>query len=198
MCFIAGARVLGTGADERVRYVLFASRERLGRALAVALGLLFVACAVALARLDTASDVDRLRRRSQIMRTIDTQTSPGDRVLVATTSVWDPYPALTLQDRWPGSRYLWLFPIPMLEAVEPDGGELEQAFVSELAEDIRERRPKLLLLQKGRCFGCKKSSVDAFFRGHPPLEAALRDYSLRGTVRDGQELEVFVRAATEP
>jgi hypothetical protein len=148
--------------------------------------------------MDTAQDVDRLRRRSQVMRTIDSLTREGDAVLVATTSVWDPYPALTLQNRVPGSRYLWLFPIPMLPLVRSAPGDPEGEFVRDLAEDIRERRPQLILLQTGRCFACAKTSVDAFFREHAPLAAALEGYSLRGTVRDGQELQVFVRAPPTP
>jgi hypothetical protein len=117
-------------------------------------------------------------------------------VLVATTSVWDPYPALTLQNRNPGSRYLWLFPIAMLQGGGAPDGDAEAEFVRELAEDIRVRQPALLLLQSGRCFGCTKTSVDAFFREHAALATALDAYSLRGTVRDGQELQVFVREAS--
>jgi hypothetical protein len=79
----------------------------------------------------------------------------------------------------------------MMQAVTR--GDAEAEFVRDLAEDIQRQRPTLILLQSGRCFGCKSTSVDAFFRGHPPLASALEDYSLRGTVRDGQELQVLVR-----
>ena len=63
------------------------------------------ACATCLVLIDTPKDVERLRRRSQIMRTIASFTEEGDPVLVATASVWDPYPALLLLNRAPGSRY---------------------------------------------------------------------------------------------
>ena len=190
-CAFAGATAFGLAVEDGVRVVLPITRRRCGQALTALATLTGIVCAVCLVRIDTPKDVDRLRRRSQVMRTIDTFTKEGDSVLVATTSVWDPYPALTLQNRVPGSRYLWLFPIPMMQAVA--NGDPEGDFVRDLAEDIRERKPTLLLLQTGRCFGCKKTSVDAFFREHAPLAAALEGYSLRGTVRDGQELQVFVR-----
>jgi hypothetical protein len=196
MTSLAGACSVGVSGDVGARVVLPFTRRHLGQAMGALVALASLACVVCLLRIDTPKDVDRLRRRSQIMRTIDTFTKEGDAVLVATTSVWDPYPALTLQHRWPGSRYLWLFPIPMMQAVPDDGGVFENEFVRDLAEDIRERRPTLLLLQTGRCFGCKSTSVDAFFREHPPLAAALQDYSLRGSVRDGQELQVFVRTSS--
>ena len=190
-CALAAATTVGLAGDVGSAVVIPFTRQRLAQLLVALVVLAGVACVVCLVRIDTPTDVDRLRRRSQVMRTIDTFTKEGDPVLVATTSVWDPYPALTLQNRTPGSRYLWLFPIPMMQAVS--SGDPEGAFVRDLAEDIRTRRPTLLLLQTGRCFGCKKASVDAFFREHAPLAAALEDYSLRGTVRDGQELQVFVR-----
>jgi hypothetical protein len=196
MASFAGVCPIGASGDVGARVVVPFTRERVGHALGALVALASLACVVCLLRIDTPKDVDRLRRRSQIMRTIDTFTKEGDAVLVATTSVWDPYPALTLQNRRPGSRYLWLFPIPMMQAVPDDGGATEAAFVRDLADDLRERRPTLLLLQTGRCFGCKSTSVDAFFREHPPLASALQDYSLRGTVRDGQELQVFVRTSS--
>ena len=198
-CILAGARALGTSDDAgSARLLLPFTRRQLGHALSALVGIVGCACVVCLLRIDTPKDVNRLRRRSQIMRTIDALTTEGDSVLIATTSVWDPYPALTLQNRRPGSRYLWLFPIPMLRANASAPGDPEAEFVRDLSEDLRVRRPKLLLLQTGRCFGCAKTSVDAFFREHPPLAAALQEYSLRGTVRDGQELEVFVRAEDAP
>jgi hypothetical protein len=197
LCCVAGARALGASDDGGgVRFLLPISRQRLGQALGALVGLTGFACVISLALIDTPKDVERLRRRSQIMRTIASFTEEGDPVLVATASVWDPYPALLLLNRVPGSRYMWLFPIPMLQAVHSDKGDPEHDFVRDLADDIRERRPKLVLLQTGKCFGCKKTSVDAFFREHPPLAAALEDYSLRGTVRDGQELQVLVRVAS--
>jgi len=189
---LAGALALGPSGDEAARAVLPLTRRRLALTLSALVLAAGLACALCVLRIDTAKDVDRLRQSSQVMRTIDTFTKEGDAVLVATTSVWDPYPALTLQGRRPGSRFLWLFPIPMMQAA-PAGSDVEAEFVRDLADDLRERRPTLLLLQKGRCYGCKKTSVDAFFREHPPLAAALEQYSLRGTVRDGQELQVFVR-----
>lgn len=196
-CWIAGARAVGaSGEDGEARFIIPISRQRLVQSAGAMVALAAFACAVCVARIDTPRDVDDLRRSSQVMRTISSLTSKGDPVLVASTSVWDPYPALTLLDRLPGSRYLWLFPIPMLQRIEPSGGTAEDCFVGELAEDIRSRRPKLLLLSTGRCFGCKKTSVAAFFHDHEPLASALEDYSLRGTVRDGQEFEVLVRVET--
>jgi hypothetical protein len=197
--WVAGARPFAMMDDPRgARWVLRVSAERARRGAAVAVTLVGAAAALSLALLDTSKDLERLRQRSQIMRTIASFTNEGDPVLVATTSVWDPYPALTLLGRTPGSRYLWLFPIPMQKAASVPGADVEGDFVRELAEDIRGRRPKLLLLQKGRCYGCTKTSVEAFFHEHAPLDAALGDYSLRGTVRDGQELQVFVRKPAEP
>jgi hypothetical protein len=198
-CWVAGARALGTSEDDGSRrLVLSFTRRRIGQALGALVGVTAALCLFSLLVIDLPKDIERLRRRSQIMRTIDSLTDKGDPVLVATTSVWDPYPALTLLNRVPGSRYLWLFPIPMLQAALRVKGDPEGEFVRELSEDIRERRPKLLLLGTGPCFGCKQTSVAAFFREHPPLAAALEGYSLRGTVRDGQEFQVLVRAVDRP
>jgi hypothetical protein len=195
-CSVAGACILGSSSDvSGERFLLLTSRRRIGRGLSALVVITGVVCLVCLVSIDTRKDIDRVRRHSQVTTTIGALTDPGDAVLVATAAVWFPYPALTLLDRAPGSRYLWLFPIPMLQAVHSTQGDPEADFVRDLAEDIRERHPKLVLIQIGRCAGCGATTVDGFFRDHPPLEAALEAYSPRGTVRDGSEFQVLVRAS---
>jgi hypothetical protein len=193
-CCVASTRTVGAAGDDgEARFLLPISRRRIGQMLGALVGVTGLLCAVCLVLIDTPKDVDRMRRSSQLMRTITALTGEGDAVLVATTSVWLVYPALTLLNRAPGSRYLWLFPIPMLREVHSPSGDPEGDFVRDLSADIRERRPKLLLLQTGWCYGCGMQSVDDFFRQHPPLAAALADYSPRGNVRDGWDFEVLVR-----
>jgi hypothetical protein len=88
-----------------------------------------------------------------------------------------------------------MFPIPMLQAGHPSRPDAEADFVRDVVEDIQTRRPKLILIQNGRCFGCGSVTVDSFFRDHPPLAAALEAYSPQGTLRDGSEFQVLVRSA---
>jgi hypothetical protein len=193
-CALGSASAFGSSDDRRGRrFPLPVTRRRLGQALAAFVGAFGLACIVCLARIDMTKDIARLRDHSPVLRTIDSLTGPGDSVLVATTTVWYAYPALTLLHRDPGSRYLWLFPIAMMQAAGAAKAQVEDDFVRDLATDIRERHPRLLLLQTGHCYGCGKSSVDSFFQEHPALATALEDYSSRGTLRDGDAFQVLVR-----
>ena len=76
------------------------------------------------------------------------RVSPGDGLLAVSADVGIPYPALVRLGLEPASRWLWLFPIPMLRA-ERSGTEptpAERAFVRELAEEVETRRPRWLVV----------------------------------------------------
>jgi len=51
---------------------------------------------------------------TEMREIIERYSSRGGAVLVWSTGVSAAYPALTQLDRKPGSRYLWMFPLPML------------------------------------------------------------------------------------
>jgi hypothetical protein len=95
-----------------------------------------------------------------LINLIEKLTEPGDRVLGISTSVDISFPALVQTGRRPGSRYLWFFPIPMLyknvQAVrgEPfpyrtlkNASKSEVRILREMTEDIRNYKPKLVLIQ---------------------------------------------------
>ena len=196
-CCVAGIRAFGASDDGgKEPFRLSISRRRIGQALGALVGITGFACAICLALIDTPKDVDRLRRRSQIMRTIASLTEEGDPVLVATASVWDPYPALLLLDRVRGrdtcgsSRSLCCRrSTPRAEIPRPISSATSPRTSASAA-------PSSCSFKRAGASGARRTSVDAFFREHPPLAAALEDYSSRGTVRDGQELEVLVRASS--
>jgi len=82
--------------------------------------------------------------------------SPGDNILVLACSLYPAYPLLIQLDYLPGSRYLHLFPIPMLEywkkrsddPVQRKRLELEEDRVlADVGQDIRSNRPKLIALE---------------------------------------------------
>ena len=96
-----------------------------------------------------------------LRRIVERRTQPGDRVLVVATSVAPSSPMLLKTGRWPGSRYLHCFPIAMLyadvvptadhpmyrRAAEAPAEELR--FLSELQEDVRKKKPRLLIIRDG-------------------------------------------------
>ncbi len=128
--------------------------------------------------------------------TVRDLTRPGDAVMVLDTSVGAAYPALIQADRLPGSRYLWLFPIPLLFDPRDKSGETadhpylavsaspaEEAHVlEELTEDISTRRPSLITMQTtGSCYMCPKGfSIEGYLKARGFVDRSLKDYERRG------------------
>jgi hypothetical protein len=100
---------------------------------------------------------------------------PGDRVLFIDTSVFPTYPVLVETARWPGSRYLWSFPIALF-AHHPDPAA-EARMLRELVSDVHHQRPQLILVKQGACQGCPPGfSLTTYLRAHGLL-ARLTDYT---------------------
>jgi len=82
---------------------------------------------------------------------VERYTRPGDRVLVCSTFPAPAYPLLTEQDRLPGSRFLFLFPLGMLSKVQhqPEhaawAAAEEQRILRELKQDIEQAPPSLVI-----------------------------------------------------
>ena len=90
---------------------------------------------------------------------VELHTEPGDRVLFAATSVRPAFPMLLQMNRKPGSRYLCCFPIAIFyggrasaDTVSPyrrydDAPVEERQFLDELAADVDNLRPQLIVIQ---------------------------------------------------
>ncbi|GIW42387.1 MAG: hypothetical protein KatS3mg076_2964 [Candidatus Binatia bacterium] len=101
-----------------------------------------------------SADRDATPSPTGFERLIELHSRTGEPVLVLSTSVRPAYPALFLRNRRPGSRYLWLFPLPGLARSRQDGASLtkdERLFLTELTEDVQKRRPALVVLPTGPC-----------------------------------------------
>jgi hypothetical protein len=118
-------------------------------------------------------------------------TQPDDTVLVVSTGVDASYPLLLLTERRPGTRYAFMFPLPMLYAnAEPDAGSIygysipaelagdEQHFLATLNQDIDERDPALILIDHMTpCFACPADmNLPAYLVGHLNELPGLRNY----------------------
>jgi hypothetical protein len=79
-------------------------------------------------------------------------TREGNPVLVCSIHVAPAYPLLTEQNRRPGSRFLWLFPLGMFLKAPPTAEAAawvaaeEPRILGELARDIAASRPALVIL----------------------------------------------------
>lgn len=107
-----------------------------------------------------------------LVQIVASYSDPGDEVLVFDTGVYPMYPALLELDRAPGSRFLWHFPIALYSRA-PDPPE-ERRFVEELAAELRQRRPALVLMNTiTPCVGCAEGVSVPFYlrdRGLNPFE----------------------------
>jgi hypothetical protein len=109
----------------------------------------------------------------------------GDAVLVLSSEVWPAYTALTVTDRRPGSRLLWLFPVPMLLSVgeKLDGPAFKQV-ATELLEDIDERHPRLVIVPTSNRI--ERPFIERYLRAR-----LARDYVSAGPIdRDFELLEL--------
>jgi hypothetical protein len=166
-------------------------------ALAVVLLAVALLCGAFVIRAGSDAPLARIVARSWLAREIVENTAPRDRVLFISTAPVDAYPILTQIDRRPGSKFLWLFPIPMLYAnMGRSSGEApyrigdaqpeeERLTLQELSQDIVRNQPVLVFIQTRRCEFCPSHfslldylTVKGFF------EDALSDYELYKRRRD--------------
>lgn len=104
----------------------------------------------------------------QVTREIEAHSRAGDRVVLLSTAPWPVFPALVRSGRVPGTRYLWLFEIPMLYRLDPESRrEADARIFSELLADLDQSRPQLIGVVRGSCFACPPGmSLLDYFRGH--------------------------------
>jgi hypothetical protein len=137
---------------------------------------------------------------SEMGRALVSYSAPGDSVLLFSSGNALLYPLLIQLQREPGSRYMFSFPIPMIYygvtrapgrpfdyALADSRRRAEEAqFRAELDEDIRSRRPALVVVSK--------------YCGWCPDGFSLRDYLsqtgfLEHSMGDYREADGFVHAS---
>ena len=136
---LASALLVGITLAERLE------RRNPGKVVRVASGL----AVVPIALFGTHASLSSLGEESwhnDVTSVIETHSRVGERVAFLLTSVAPAYPALTQTARLPGTRYLWLFALPMLL---PDGcaaaanvppSPAEERFVHEIEQDVHTRK----------------------------------------------------------
>lgn len=108
------------------------------------------------------------------------ETQPPDRVMILTTNFSAAFPVVFQLNRRQAARYLWCFNVPMIEMLRkgPDAAKWDaehKTFLNEVAEDIRESKPKLIALDKWNV------SMHRELLAEPAVNAALDNYEpLRG------------------
>jgi hypothetical protein len=187
--------------DEAFRLTIPRTLVERGLAAIIAAG--FVGCLYLGATATSPEHRRRLIEGSPLARTIDQMSREGDPVLFVSTGVGPAYPCMTQLNRRPGSRYLWLFPIPMFyRGARPVDGrfpyrsaaeatEEESRFLSELAEDLRTFRPRLIFIDvREKRYG----DLPAFTLHEYLTRAGLMNRILEGYRSDGivEDMAVYV------
>lgn len=134
---------------------------------------------------------------SWFAREIVENTAPRDHVLFVSTGPIHAYPLLTQIDRRPGSKFLWLFQIPMLyanigrlsgEASYRTGDaqpEEERLSLQELSNGIVSNQPVLVFIQNSRCEFCPSGfSLLKYLAANGFFEDSLSHYELYTHRRD--------------
>ncbi len=119
------------------------------------------------------------------LKTIVSETAPGDKVTILSTGVPDIYPVLLEANRENGSRYLFLFPIEMLryqkkaahtERQRQRAAQEETRVLGEIEEDIRQSHPKLILIPCGDKPADRPSSMLSYFESVGLIDRLKSDY----------------------
>jgi hypothetical protein len=114
--------------------------------------------------------------------------SPGENILVLACSLYPAYPLLIQLDYYPGSRYLHLFPIPMLEYWKKrsnDPGQRknleleEERVLTQVGKDIQANRPKLIALENSLFErGDNNLVMSRYLLQHGFIAKCMADYQL--------------------
>lgn len=105
---------------------------------------------------------------------IERNSRPGDPILVFGTGVTPAHPALLMTGRRPATRYLNLFPIPILHA-RPDAAA-EQRFLDELRHDVAAHPPAIIFVMRALNSGVPARFDLAQYLEDKGLLPWLRDY----------------------
>jgi hypothetical protein len=114
--------------------------------------------------------------------------APGESILVLACSLYPAYPLLIQLDYRPGSRYLHLFPIPMLEYWKKRSSDLgqrknldleEERVLAEVGKDIRANRPKLIALENSLFErGDNNLIMSSYLHQHGFIDRCMAGYQL--------------------
>ncbi len=108
---------------------------------------------------------------------IEKHTKPRDGVLIFDVGTHVYYPFLLNSGRELGSRYLWFFPLAFFSYGTDKRDPLETEFITHVKEDIRRRRPRLVLVpQKVGCYGCAQNfKINDYVKNHGVLDLLFRE-----------------------
>jgi hypothetical protein len=141
---------------------------------------------------------------SEMGTAVVSHSVPGDSVLLVSSGTTLLYPLVVQLDRRPGSRFIFSFPIPMLyygvklaagqpfdyRLADSRQREAEARFRAEMDEDIRSRRPALVVVSTS-CGWCPDGfSLRDYLSETGFLQQSMRDY------REGERFDsalVYVR-----
>lgn len=182
-----------------------------GRVINLALGtMVCLAIAGSLMAIDRSTEarVDRLTEDYPLARTVAAHTRENEPVLWITTSAQDPYPLLVQMKRTQASRAMFMFPVALLYHGAPGDPQRpfpyrgangvpelpeETRFLNDLKDDVRNTRPKLILLDVGKpCLACPAGfSLHEYLERTGFITTALADYSRSGIV---DHFAIYLRA----
>jgi hypothetical protein len=169
-------------------------RQAVAWALAAVLTAETVTAAAFALQMRHAARLARMEQRLGLAHAIVAHSRPHEPVLVFATTAALGYPLLTQFDRAAGSRYLFSFPLAMLyEGVTAPPGRPfpyllddlwrrreEARFRADMAEDIRVRRPRLVLVATPEmCQACPAGfSLDEYLARWGFFDGAMRGYTI--------------------
>jgi len=187
-CFLLSALELGLVVDFRGP-----SKRFLASSCAVVTWLVFLIAA-------GCRNEAPLYEDPEMLKDLIAYTQPGDKVLVLSAVLYPAYPLLTQLDRQPGSRYLHLFPLPMLEYWKARTSDLtekqrleheEQKVLDNVTEDIGVNKPRLIAIEtKPLDRGDGNFTVSSYLERHQFTDNSLRRYSF---VRDSGTYLLYKR-----
>ncbi len=140
-----------------------------------------------------------------LVRFIQQQAAPNERVTFISTSVFPAYPTLIYAKRLSGTRFLNAFPIAFLyKGAQPRGDGTppyhspsqvtseERRFLDELGSDTLKNRPKLVFIESGHdCQACPKGfRIDKYLAAEGWLQMYLKNYTFMRTLHG---FAVYVR-----
>lgn len=111
-------------------------------------------------------------------KTIDTYADADEPVVILSTSAWPEYPTMAQLDRLQGTRYLSLVYLALAMAARADGdeGRSEALLLGELAEDLRQNRPPVVIVWNPSCRTCAQGRLVGELMANQEMAAALAGY----------------------
>ncbi|HEY9757414.1 MAG TPA: hypothetical protein V6C97_19760 [Oculatellaceae cyanobacterium] len=146
------------------------------------------------------SEMEKLADEHEEAALLAEYSAPGDKVLFLNTALYPAYPAMTLMNRLPGSKYQHQQVIAFLEYLKrntTDAGKLaklqeqENAVFQEILQDVQTNKPRMILIKQHQYPGCPEDfSLTSCMETGDYLNQILKGYK---SVRLTANLDTFVR-----